>query len=73
MESLTLTPVGVIHSEHVEPGDAIQPVCEREAPGYKIFPEYEEASTDRGLLAPPPDHGCVAKMPCGTSSRKGTT
>lgn len=48
METLTLTPIGVIHSEHAEPAQTpIQPVC---APGsagrVEVFPEYEEALTD---------------------------
>jgi tRNA-Thr(GGU) m(6)t(6)A37 methyltransferase TsaA len=48
MESLTLTPVGVIHSEHVEPGRTpIQPVCAQGSAGrVEIFPEYEEALDD---------------------------
>jgi tRNA (adenine37-N6)-methyltransferase len=48
MESLTLTPVGVIHSEHVEPRHTpIQPVCSQGSAGViEIFPEYEEALTD---------------------------
>jgi tRNA-Thr(GGU) m(6)t(6)A37 methyltransferase TsaA len=48
METLTLTPVGIIHSAHTEPARTpIQSVC---APGsagrIEIFPEYEEALTD---------------------------
>jgi tRNA-Thr(GGU) m(6)t(6)A37 methyltransferase TsaA len=48
METLTLTPVGVIHSEHVEPRHTpIQPVCSRRSNGIvEVFPEYEEALDD---------------------------
>jgi tRNA (adenine37-N6)-methyltransferase len=48
METVTLTPVGVIHSEHVEPGRTpIQPVCAQGSTGsVEVFPEYEEALAD---------------------------
>ena len=48
METLTLTPVGVIHSEHVEPRHTpIQPVCSQGSSGVvEIFPEFEEALDD---------------------------
>lgn len=48
MEGLTLTPVGVIHSEHAEPEHTpIQPVCARGCSGrVEVFPEYEEALDD---------------------------
>ncbi|HQH21161.1 MAG TPA: tRNA (N6-threonylcarbamoyladenosine(37)-N6)-methyltransferase TrmO [Thermoleophilia bacterium] len=48
MDTLTLTPVGVIHSEHNEPGRTpIQPVCAHGSRGVvEVFPEYEEALDD---------------------------
>jgi tRNA (adenine37-N6)-methyltransferase len=48
MESLTLAPVGIIHSEHIEPSRTpIQPVCARGSSGrVEVFPEYEEALDD---------------------------
>lgn len=48
METLTLTPVGVIHSEHVEPARTpIQPVCAQGSGGVvEVFPEYEEGLLD---------------------------
>jgi tRNA (adenine37-N6)-methyltransferase len=48
METLILTPVGVIHSEHVEPKHTpIQPVCSQRSAGVvEVFPEYEEALDD---------------------------
>jgi tRNA-Thr(GGU) m(6)t(6)A37 methyltransferase TsaA len=48
MQTLTLTPVGVIHSEHVEPRHTpIQPVCSRRSAGIvEVFPEYEEGLDD---------------------------
>jgi tRNA-Thr(GGU) m(6)t(6)A37 methyltransferase TsaA len=48
MERLTLTPVGVIHSEHIEPAHTpIQPVCAQGSTGVvEVFPEYEEGLLD---------------------------
>ena len=48
MEALTLTPVGIIHSEHTEPERTpIQSVCATGSAGrIEVFPEYEEALTD---------------------------
>ena len=48
MKTLTLTPVGVIHSDHVEPGRTpIQPVCATRSAGrVEVFTEYEEALDD---------------------------
>jgi tRNA (adenine37-N6)-methyltransferase len=48
MENLTLTPVGLIHSDHVEPKRTpIQPVCSQRSAGVvEVFPEYEEALDD---------------------------
>jgi tRNA (adenine37-N6)-methyltransferase len=48
MDTLTLTPVGVIHSDHIEPRRTpIQPVCSQGSAGViEIFPEYEEALDD---------------------------
>lgn len=48
MERLTLTPVGIIHSEHAEPGRTpIQPVCAHGSAGVvEVFPEYEEGLDD---------------------------
>jgi tRNA-Thr(GGU) m(6)t(6)A37 methyltransferase TsaA len=48
METLTLTPVGVIHSEHVHPKlTPIQPVCARGSAGtVELFPAFEEALDD---------------------------
>lgn len=45
METLQLTPVGVIHREHVEPEHTpIQPVCAQDTRGrVEVFPDYEEA------------------------------
>jgi tRNA (adenine37-N6)-methyltransferase len=48
METLTLTPVGIIHSEHAKPKRTpIQPVCAQGSSGrVAVFPEYEEALDD---------------------------
>ncbi len=48
MEPLTLSPVGIIHSEHTEPGRTpIQPVCALGSAGrVEVFPEYEEGLDD---------------------------
>jgi tRNA (adenine37-N6)-methyltransferase len=48
MRTMTLTPVGVIHSEHVVPEHTpIQPVCSRASSGVvEIFPEFAEALDD---------------------------
>jgi tRNA (adenine37-N6)-methyltransferase len=48
METLTLTPVGVIHSEHAKPERTpIQPVCAQGSAGrVEVFPEYEEGLDD---------------------------
>ncbi len=48
MESLTLTPVGVVHSEHAEPGRTpIQSVCAQGSAGVvEVFPEFEEGLDD---------------------------
>jgi tRNA-Thr(GGU) m(6)t(6)A37 methyltransferase TsaA len=48
MENLTLTPVGVIHSQHAEPGRTpIQPVCAQGSAGVvEVFPEFEEGLDD---------------------------
>jgi tRNA (adenine37-N6)-methyltransferase len=48
METLTLTPVGVIHTQHDTPEHTpIQPVCAQGSPGIiEIFPEFEEALDD---------------------------
>ena len=48
MESLTLMPVGVIHSEHAEPRHTpIQPVCSGGSAGIvEVFPQYEEGLDD---------------------------
>jgi len=48
MQTLTLIPVGIIHSEHVDPARTpIQSVCAQGSPGrVEVFPEYEEALDD---------------------------
>jgi tRNA-Thr(GGU) m(6)t(6)A37 methyltransferase TsaA len=48
METLTLVPVGIIHSEHNEPKQTpIQPVCAKGSPGrVEVFAEFEEALDD---------------------------
>jgi tRNA (adenine37-N6)-methyltransferase len=48
MDALTLTPVGVIHSEHADPRQTpIQPVCSRGSRGVvEVFPDYAEALDD---------------------------
>jgi tRNA (adenine37-N6)-methyltransferase len=48
METLTLTPVGVIHSEHLDPRQTpIQPVCSPGSRGVvEVFPDYAEALDD---------------------------
>ena len=48
MEALTLTPIGVIHSDHVVPARTpIQSVCAQGSPGVvQVFPEYEEGLVD---------------------------
>ena len=48
MQTLTLIPVGVIHSEHVDPARTpIQSVCAQGSPGrVEVLPEYEEALDD---------------------------
>lgn len=48
MERLTLEPVGIIHSEHVEPRRTpIQPVCAEGSPGHiHVFSQYVEGLDD---------------------------
>ena len=48
MDTLTLTPVGVIHSEHADPSQTpIQPVCSVGSAGVvEVFPDYAEALDD---------------------------
>jgi tRNA (adenine37-N6)-methyltransferase len=48
LETLTLTPVGIIHTDHTEPEHTpIQPVCSRGSTGVvEILPEYEEGLDD---------------------------
>jgi tRNA-Thr(GGU) m(6)t(6)A37 methyltransferase TsaA len=48
MERLTLTPVGIIHSEHAEPGlTPIQSVCAQGSAGVvEVYPEFEEGLDD---------------------------
>lgn len=48
MDTLTLTPVGVIHSEHADPRRTpIQPVCSLGSGGVvEVFPDYAEALDD---------------------------
>lgn len=48
MENLTLAPVGIIHSEHTEPGRTpIQSVCAHGSAGVVlVFPEFEEGLDD---------------------------
>jgi tRNA-Thr(GGU) m(6)t(6)A37 methyltransferase TsaA len=48
MDTLTLTPVGVIHSEHADPRRTpIQPVCSLGSGGVvDVFPDYAEALDD---------------------------
>ncbi len=48
MTSLTLDPIGVIHSEHTDPGQTpIQPSFAHGSPGrVEVFPRFEEALDD---------------------------
>ncbi len=48
MQTLTPTPVGVIHSEHAESSRTpIQPVCAQGSSGcVEVFPECEEGLAD---------------------------
>jgi tRNA (adenine37-N6)-methyltransferase len=48
VQTLTLRPVGVIHSEHDDPRRTpIQPVCAEGSPGrVEVFPEYAEGLDD---------------------------
>ncbi len=48
VDKLTLTPIGVIHSEHREPARTpIQPVCAQGVPGrVEVFPEYADGLDD---------------------------
>lgn len=48
MDNLTLTPVGIIHSEHEEPARTpIQSVCAQGSAGVvEVFPEFEEGLDD---------------------------
>ncbi|MEI6726908.1 MAG: tRNA (N6-threonylcarbamoyladenosine(37)-N6)-methyltransferase TrmO [Actinomycetes bacterium] len=48
MKSLTLDPIGVIHSEHTDPGQTpIQPSFALGSPGrVEVFPRFEEALDD---------------------------
>ena len=48
METLTLEPIGVIHSEHhVAKQTPIQPVCAEGSPGrVEVFPQYAEGLDD---------------------------
>jgi tRNA-Thr(GGU) m(6)t(6)A37 methyltransferase TsaA len=48
MEPLTLAPIGIIHSDHVEPAATpIQPVCAQGSVGrIEVFPEFAEGLDD---------------------------
>ena len=48
METLTLEPIGIIHSEHHEPKRTpIQPVCAEGSPGHlEVFPQYADGLDD---------------------------
>ncbi len=48
METLTLDPVGIIHSEHCEHAQTpIQPICAEGSPGrVEVFPQFAEALDD---------------------------
>ncbi len=48
MERLTLEPIGIIHSEHREPGQTpIQPVCAEGSPGrVEVFAKFAEGLDD---------------------------
>ena len=48
METLTLEPIGIIHSEHHDPRETpIQPVCSHSSPGrVEIFPGFADGLDD---------------------------
>ena len=48
MERLVLAPIGIVHSDHHDPGvTPIQSVCAKGAPGrIEVFPEYVEGLDD---------------------------